>query len=58
MRWPARYMTPDDGCWIEIGQRGRYYGKQRIHQFLLDPDDPFPEGFQLSDTWGAGAPCG
>jgi proline racemase len=29
-----------------------------IHQFLLDPDDPFPEGFQLSDTWGAGAPCG
>ena len=26
----------DDGCWIEIGQRGRYYGKQRIHQFLLE----------------------
>ena len=26
----------DEGCWIEIGQRGRYYGKQRIHQFLLE----------------------
>jgi proline racemase len=24
------------------------------HQFLLDPDDPFPEGFRLPDTWGAG----
>ena len=24
------------------------------HQFVLDPDDPFPEGFRLSDTWGAG----
>ena len=28
-----------------------------FHQFVLDPEDPFPEGFQLSDTWGAGAPC-
>ncbi len=26
-----------------------------VHQFLLDPDDPFPQGFQLADTWGAGA---
>src|SRR4051794_12304076 len=25
-----------------------------IHQFVLDPDDPFPEGFRLPDTWGAG----
>jgi proline racemase len=25
-----------------------------IHQFVLDPDDPFPEGFRVSDTWGAG----
>jgi proline racemase len=25
-----------------------------IHQLVLDPDDPFPEGFQLPDTWGAG----
>jgi proline racemase len=24
------------------------------HQFVLDPSDPFPEGFRLSDTWGAG----
>ena len=24
------------------------------HQFVLDPDDPFPEGFRLSGTWGAG----
>ena len=25
-----------------------------IHQFVLDPDDPFPTGFRLPDTWGAG----
>jgi len=25
-----------------------------IHQFVLDPDDPFPVGFRLGDTWGAG----
>jgi proline racemase len=25
-----------------------------FHQLVLDPDDPFPEGFRLSDTWGAG----
>ena len=25
-----------------------------LHQFVLDPGDPFPEGFQLPDTWGAG----
>ena len=24
-----------------------------VHQFVLDPDDPFPEGFRLPDTWGA-----
>jgi proline racemase len=23
------------------------------HQHLLDPDDPWPEGYRLSDTWGA-----
>jgi proline racemase len=26
-----------------------------FHQLVLDPADPFPEGFQLPDTWGAGA---
>lgn len=25
------------------------------HEFVLDPDDPFPRGFQLPDTWGPGA---
>lgn len=25
----------DEGAWIEIGQRGRYFGKERIHDFLL-----------------------
>jgi len=24
----------DEGAWIEIGQRGRYHGKARIHRFL------------------------
>jgi hypothetical protein len=26
----------NEGSWIEIGQRGRYYGKERIYQFLLE----------------------
>jgi proline racemase len=26
-----------------------------FHQLVVDPTDPFPEGFQLPDTWGAGA---
>jgi proline racemase len=26
-----------------------------FHQLVLDPTDPFPEGFQLPDTWGAGS---
>ncbi|TYC60970.1 hypothetical protein FMN50_06945 [Rhodobacterales bacterium] len=24
-----------------------------IHQHMLDPDDPWPGGYRLSDTWGA-----
>ena len=24
-----------------------------MHQHMLDPDDPWPEGYRLSDTWGA-----
>lgn len=24
-----------------------------IHQHMLDPDDPWPQGYKLSDTWGA-----
>ncbi|GHF06096.1 trans-3-hydroxy-L-proline dehydratase [Aliiroseovarius zhejiangensis] len=24
-----------------------------IHQHMLDPDDPWPDGYRLSDTWGA-----
>jgi len=27
-----------------------------FHELVVDPADPFPEGFQLPDTWGAGAP--
>lgn len=27
-----------------------------IHQHLLDPDDPWPEGYRLGDTWGHLAP--
>ena len=25
-----------------------------IHQHMLDPADPWPEGYRLSDTWGVG----
>ncbi len=34
----------------EINGRGWITG---IHQHMLDPSDPWPEGYRLSDTWGA-----
>ncbi|WP_170394994.1 trans-3-hydroxy-L-proline dehydratase [Ruegeria arenilitoris] len=33
----------------EISGRGWITG---IHQHMLDPDDPWPQGYRLSDTWG------
>lgn len=33
----------------EISGRGWITG---THQYLLDPDDPWPAGYRLSDTWG------
>lgn len=33
----------------EISGRGWITG---VHQHMLDPDDPLPEGYRLSDTWG------
>ena len=34
----------------EISGRGWITG---MHQHMLDPSDPWPEGYRLSDTWGA-----
>ncbi|MBY6067147.1 proline racemase family protein [Leisingera aquaemixtae] len=34
----------------ELSGRGWITG---IHQHMLDPDDPWPDGYRLSDTWGA-----
>ncbi len=34
----------------EISGRGWITG---VHQHMLDPDDPWPEGYRLADTWGA-----
>ncbi|MFS4583413.1 trans-3-hydroxy-L-proline dehydratase [Phaeobacter sp. C3_T13_0] len=34
----------------EISGRGWITG---MHQHMLDPDDPWPTGYRLSDTWGA-----
>ncbi len=34
----------------EISGRGWVTG---THQHMLDPDDPWPTGYRLSDTWGA-----
>lgn len=34
----------------EISGRGWITG---THQHMLDPDDPWPDGYRLSDTWGA-----
>ena len=36
----------------EISGRGWITG---IHQHMLDPSDPWPGGYRLSDTWGARA---
>jgi len=33
----------------EIAGRGWISG---VHQHMLDPDDPWPEGYRLKDTWG------
>ncbi|GGB34425.1 proline racemase [Roseibium aquae] len=38
------------GILPEISGRGWITG---LHQHMLDPDDPWPEGYRLSDTWGA-----
>lgn len=35
----------------EISGRGWITG---THQHMLDPSDPWPDGYRLSDTWGAG----
>jgi proline racemase len=32
-----------------ISGRGWIHG---IHQIGVDPSDPYPEGFRVSDTWG------
>lgn len=29
-------LFADEGAWIEIGERGRYHGKDNIHRFLLE----------------------
>ena len=34
----------------EISGRGWITG---IHQHMVDPSDPWPQGYRLSDTWGA-----
>lgn len=34
----------------EVSGRGWITG---IHQHMLDPDDPWPQGYRLSDSWGA-----
>ncbi|NSY40800.1 proline racemase family protein [Leisingera sp. ANG59] len=38
------------GILPEISGRGWITG---MHQHMLDPSDPWPEGYRLSDTWGA-----
>jgi proline racemase len=29
-----------------------------LHQYLLDPDDPYPQGYVLNDTWGVSGALG
>lgn len=37
----------------EISGRGWITG---THQHMLDPDDPWPEGYKVNDTWGQAIP--
>ena len=39
-----------DAILPEISGRGWITG---VHQHMLDPSDPWPGGYRLSDTWGA-----
>lgn len=39
-----------EGIVPEISGRGWITG---LHQHMLDPDDPWPGGYRLDDTWGA-----
>ena len=29
-----------------------------LHQYFVDPEDPYPQGYVVSDTWGAGGGTG
>ncbi|MEY8800713.1 proline racemase family protein [Leisingera sp. XS_AS12] len=54
-RFSGRIVEPAkvggrDAIVPEISGRGWVTG---IHQHMLDPDDPWPGGYRLSDTWGA-----
>lgn len=46
----ATQVGPQPAIVPEISGRGWVTG---IHQHMLDPSDPWPEGYRLSDTWGA-----
>ncbi len=48
----VRHTTVGDIAAVipELSGRGWITG---IHQHMLDPSDPWPEGYRLSDTWGA-----
>mgnify|MGYP003571081717 FL=1 len=47
----SQHMAGDRaGIIPEISGRGWVTG---IHQHMLDPSDPWPGGYKLSDTWGA-----
>ncbi len=41
---PAVVPTISGGAWVTGYAR-----------YVLDPDDPFPDGFTVADIWGAGA---
>ena len=43
---------------VQVGERSGIVPSLRgrgwitgTHQFMLDPDDPWPDGYRLSDTW-------
>jgi len=52
----ASETTPDpyDAVKVMVSGRCWIFG---LHQIGLDPDDPFADGFALTDTWGPNIEC-
>ena len=53
-RWPHLATLDPGGVPASCPVNGRAWITGE-HAFRLNPADPFPQGYQLPDTWGRGA---